>query len=161
MPTEVYRKLYETLRKRGGWYGARDIPEFYALAEALFTPEEAEVQCAMPRTPATAEMLAKEMNRTEAEVQPVLEAMADKGCCGSADVGGARWYVGNMLMLLSEMPFTGGGETEWHRRLAKRVHEYREAINESEGPPKVNFPGNRMIPIEATIQAGNKVQSYE
>ena len=33
---EMYRKLFESLRQRGGLYAARDIPEFYALAEALF-----------------------------------------------------------------------------------------------------------------------------
>jgi Pyruvate/2-oxoacid:ferredoxin oxidoreductase delta subunit len=160
LSTEIYRKLYETLRRRGGVYGARDISEFYALAETLFTPEEAEVQCAMPRTPATAEMIAKEINRSEAEVIRILEDMANKGCCGSADVGGTRWYLANPLVLLTETPFSSGAKTEWHRRLAKRVHEYRRAIDELEDPPKVKFPTTRMIPIETSIQAGSKVRTY-
>jgi Na+-translocating ferredoxin:NAD+ oxidoreductase subunit B len=161
MSNEIYQKLYETLRKRGGWYGARDIPEFYALAEALFTPEEAEVQCSMPRTPSTAEMIANEMNHKEDEVSRILEAMTNKGCCISANIEGTQWYMPLQLLLLSELPFESGARTEWHRRLAKNVFDYRKTINESEGPPKLDFPVNRTIPIETTIQVNNQVNSYK
>ena len=115
----------------------------------------------MPPTPFTAEMIAKEMNRSEAEISRILEAMANKGCCGSAEAGGKRWYLAHLLNLLSEVPFISGSKSEWHRRLAKRVHEYRSAIDDSEGPPKINFPVMRMIPIELTIQADSKVRNYE
>jgi hypothetical protein len=63
MPTDAYKKLCETLRRRDSRHGARDIPEFYALAEELFAPEEAEVQSALPRAPATTEMVAVQMGR--------------------------------------------------------------------------------------------------
>jgi hypothetical protein len=46
-----------------------DIPEFYAMAEELFTPEEAEVNNAMPRGPFTAKDLARKMGREEAELE--------------------------------------------------------------------------------------------
>ena len=38
MTNEVYRKLCETLARRGGLYPGMEIPEFYALAEELFKP---------------------------------------------------------------------------------------------------------------------------
>ena len=49
MTTEIYQKLCQTLAKRRGRYPGVDIPEFYSLMEELFTPEEAEVYCAIPR----------------------------------------------------------------------------------------------------------------
>jgi len=59
------------------------------------------------------------------------------------------------------VPFISGSKSKWHRRLAKRVHEYRSAIDGSEGPPKINFPVMRMIPIEVTVQADSRVRNYE
>ena len=38
---EVYKQLLEVMKKRRGGYSGMDIPEFYALVEELFTPEEA------------------------------------------------------------------------------------------------------------------------
>ncbi|MEE9152063.1 MAG: hypothetical protein V3U20_09565, partial [Thermoplasmata archaeon] len=60
MSQEVYRQLLEVMKKRGGGYPGMDIPEFYELVEELFTPEEAEVNNAMPRGPFTAKDMAKQ-----------------------------------------------------------------------------------------------------
>jgi len=46
-----------------------EIPEFYAMVEELFTPQEAEVNNAMPRKPFSAAELAGEMNRDESEIK--------------------------------------------------------------------------------------------
>ena len=51
MSQGIYKDLLEVMKKRGGGYAGMDIPEFYAMAEVLFTPEEAEVNNAMPRGP--------------------------------------------------------------------------------------------------------------
>ena len=37
MSKEVYKKLLEVMKNRGGSYSGMDIPEFYEMAEALFT----------------------------------------------------------------------------------------------------------------------------
>jgi len=58
MAKEVYHKLLEVMQKRGGGFAGMDIPEFYEMAEALFTPEEAGINNAMPRGPFTAQSLA-------------------------------------------------------------------------------------------------------
>jgi hypothetical protein len=55
-----------------------DIPEFYETVEEMFTPEEAEVNNAFPREPITAKDLAVWMNRDEAEIEKILESMANK-----------------------------------------------------------------------------------
>ena len=43
MAATVYRQMLEVMTKRGGPYAGIDIPEFYALLEALFTPQQAEI----------------------------------------------------------------------------------------------------------------------
>ena len=67
---EVYRQLPTVMKKRGGGYSGMDIPEFYAMAKELFTPEEAEVNNAMPRGPFKDKDLALgEMGREEVQME--------------------------------------------------------------------------------------------
>ena len=56
------------MKNRRGPYTGIDIPEFYPLVQALFTPEEAEVNNAMPRKPSTANDIAKEMGKPENDI---------------------------------------------------------------------------------------------
>ena len=64
-----------------------EIPGFYALVEALFTPEEAEVYLAIPRGYHPASAIAAEMGKPEEDVALILEAMADKGLCSAGKMG--------------------------------------------------------------------------
>ncbi|OGP84685.1 MAG: hypothetical protein A2V87_08795 [Deltaproteobacteria bacterium RBG_16_58_17] len=43
MAENLYHALCETLAKRRGRYPGKDIPEFYALVEELFTSEELDI----------------------------------------------------------------------------------------------------------------------
>ena len=54
MESQVYKDMLDVMTKRGGPYAGMDIPEFYALVQELFTPEEAELNNALPRNPVTA-----------------------------------------------------------------------------------------------------------
>lgn len=72
MSQEIYRDLLEVMQKRGGSYAGMDIPEFYAMAEVMFTPEEAQVNNAMPRGPFTAVSLAGEMDREASVIETIL-----------------------------------------------------------------------------------------
>ena len=81
MTQNVYKEMLEVMTKRGGPFTGVDIPEFYTLMEALFTPEEAGVNNVLARKPATAEEIAGRINRDEKEVAEILETMADKGLC--------------------------------------------------------------------------------
>ena len=49
MAQKVYQQLMEVMKNRRGAYAGMDIPEFYELVEALFTPDEAEVNNALPQ----------------------------------------------------------------------------------------------------------------
>ena len=68
MIQNVYKDLLEVMRNRGGPYSGLDIPEFYALVEDLFTPEEAAMNNVLARKPAAAEDIAGRMNRDKNEV---------------------------------------------------------------------------------------------
>jgi len=92
MSKEVYKELLAVMKKRGGGYSGMDIPEFYELVEELFTPEEAEVNNAMPRRPFTAKVMAEEMGRDAAEIKEILEAMANKGICIAVNMDGTQFY---------------------------------------------------------------------
>ena len=93
MSQDVYRQLLEVMKKRGGRWSGMDIPEFYRMVEELFTPEEAEVNNALPKGPTTAKDLAVLMGRDEAEIEKILESMANKGLLYLTDTGG-RWGTG-------------------------------------------------------------------
>jgi len=86
---ECYRKLCQAMAQRGGRYPGMDIPEFYPLVQELFSPEEAAIAAVMAPKPVPASAIAKEMNREEKEVEPLLERMADKGLCSSFAQGGS------------------------------------------------------------------------
>ena len=77
MSRQVYKELLEVMKKRGGAYAGMDLPEFYDMVEEMFTPEEAEINNAMPKVPFTARDLAEEMGRDEGEMGEILEAMAN------------------------------------------------------------------------------------
>ncbi len=68
MAQKVYHDLCAILAKRGGTYPGKDIPEFYALVEELFTPEEGAVYNAIPKGFHPAEAIAKEMRKEECNI---------------------------------------------------------------------------------------------
>ena len=73
MSRQVYQELLSVMQSRRGAYAGMDIPEFYALVEELFTPEEAVVNNALPRKPETASQIADRMNRDEKEMKDLLK----------------------------------------------------------------------------------------
>ena len=52
MAQKVFQELLEVMKSRGGPYAGLDVPEFFALVEELFDPEEAEINNALSRKPA-------------------------------------------------------------------------------------------------------------
>jgi len=82
MSQEVYKELLEVMKKRGGGYAGMDIPEFFEMVEEMFTPEEAEVNNAMPRGPFTAKDMAEQMGRDAFGVKRgALAARSDQVLC--------------------------------------------------------------------------------
>lgn len=158
---DVYRKLCETLAKRGGKLAARDIPEFYELARELFTEEEAAVTNAMPRGFNPASVIAAEMGKSEEEVTPILEAMANKGLCIAVQSKGVCVYRGFPIMPgLLEYQFYRGTKTEKDRKLARLFRAYEEALRAVQDPYQVRFPEQRVLPVNQVINAQTGVHTY-
>ncbi|GAI51869.1 unnamed protein product, partial [marine sediment metagenome] len=129
MGEEVYKKLCKTMARRGGRYPGMDIPEFYELVHELFTPEEAAVSNAMPRGFNPAGAIAKEMGKSEEEVAPILETMADKGLCSANKAGKTTVYGGPPFVAgIFEYQFMRGTKTERDGKIARLIHAYKEAV---------------------------------
>jgi Pyruvate/2-oxoacid:ferredoxin oxidoreductase delta subunit len=161
MSEKVYHDLCEVLAKRRGMYPGKDIPEFYALVEELFTPEEAAVYNAIPKGFSPAETIAGSIGKPGEEVKPILEAMADKGLCTSGSMGGVTYYSAPAFVPgIFEFQFMRGTRTERDRKLARLIHAYKAALDAGKSPAKVTYPTNRVIPVDRKIQAENKVHTY-
>lgn len=160
MIQNVYKDLLEVMRKRGGPYTGLDIPEFYALVEEIFTPEEAEMNNVLLRKPARAEDIAGRISRDEKEVTGILERMADKGLCVVFQGPGAPLYQGIPFMPgIFEFQFMSGGETEHDKRIAELIHAYKKAYESAKGIEKISYPVTRVIPVVRTIKAGNVIHN--
>lgn len=162
MSAEVYKQMLEVMMKRGGLYAGVDIPEFFALVEFLFTPEEAEVNNALPRQPTGASDLAKQMGRNVGEVKPLLEQMANKGLCSTYWDGKERYYFGVPFMPgIFEYQFLPGRVTDRDRTIAELIHSYKEACKAAGGEQQTTFPTTRVITVDRTIRAGNVIHTYD
>ncbi len=161
MTETVYQRLCRHMAARGGRFPAMDIPEFYALAEELFTPEEAEVYMAIPKGYNPAETIAENMGRSTEEIAPVLEKMADKGVATAGRMGDQTYYGAPIFVPgIFEFQFMRGTNTERDRKLARLIHEYKHAVDEKKGPPEEKFPTMRVIPVDTYVENSNKVHTY-
>jgi len=161
MVDPIYKKLCDTMARRGGYYPGMDIPEFYDVVQELFTLEEAAVASVMTPKPATSSAIAAEMGKHEKELFPILEAMAHKGLCSSFVSGEQRFYAGSPFVPgIFEFQFMRGTKSDRDRRLARLIHAYKAAVDKTRGPQKITFPANRVIPVGKTIPVGSQVHTY-
>jgi len=138
---ECYKKLCQALARRGGRYPGMDIPEFYTVVQELFKPEEAAMAAAMPMKPAPASAIAKELGKDGGETERLLEAMADKGLCSSFSRDGVHYYLGIPFVPgIFEFQFMRGTKTDKDRRLARLIHNYKEAVDRTGVPKRSLFP---------------------
>lgn len=162
MTQKVYREMLDVMAGRGGLYAGMDIPEFYELMEALFTPEEAEVNNAMPPEPVTSIDLAEQMGRKEEEIEAILEGMADNGLSRTFQEEGVRYFMCEPLYpSIIEFQFIPGKTTERDKKVARLLHNYMKACNDATGPIKLPYPRNRVISVDRTITAGNTIHTYD
>ena len=162
MTQKVYRDLLEVMKIRGGPYAGLDIPEFFTLVEEIFDPEEAEINNALPRKPASIDEIAAKTGRSPEEVSGILERMAGRGLCGVSKTSGGVLYRGLPFMPgIFEFIFIGGGETERETIAARLIHTYKKAYSEAKGVEKISYPLTRIIPVDRTIKAGNTIHTYD
>jgi NAD-dependent dihydropyrimidine dehydrogenase PreA subunit len=162
MASQVYRDMLDVMIKRGGSYAGMDIPEFYALVQELFTPEEAELNNALPRNPVTAVGIAKEKGKSEAEVTALLEGMANKGLCVAFRAEGKTYYQAAPFMPgIFEHQFIGGRATDREKKIAGLLYAYKKAYNAVRGEQRISFPVTRVISVDRKIFVKNAVHTYD
>jgi Pyruvate/2-oxoacid:ferredoxin oxidoreductase delta subunit len=162
MSQDVYRELLEVMKKRGGPYAGKDIPEFFAMVEELFTPEEAEVNNAMPKGPLTAESMSEIMNRGKEELDKTLEAMANKGLCVALKMDGPQFYMSAPFMPgILEFQFMPGTITERDKKLARLIHDYERAFDALAPARETMFPTTRVITVDRTVDSENTVRTHD
>jgi ferredoxin len=161
MAKAVYHRLCDVLAKRGGQYPGKDIPEFYSLVEELFTEAEAEVYVAIPKGFHTAAAVAQQMGKDASAVSTLLEQMADKGLCTAGRMGTETYYSAPTFVPgIFEFQFMRGTRTDRDRALARRIHDYKAAVDAGRERPAFTYPTTRVIPVERTIAAGNTIHTY-
>ncbi|MBI9085996.1 MAG: 4Fe-4S binding protein [Desulfobacterales bacterium] len=161
MAEAVYQQLCNVLAKRGGLYPGRDIPEFFALVEELFTPEEAEIYVAIPRGFHPAADIARNAGKDGDSAAAILETMADKGLCNAGKMGGVSYYSAPMFVPgIFEYQFMRGTRTDRDRTLARLIHDYKRALDAGRETPRETYPLTRVIPVDRTVAAGNTVHTY-
>lgn len=162
MTADIYRQLCETMKSRGGLFPGMDIPEFYEMARALFSPEEAALNVALPRGVHPPEEIAARTGRDVAATASLLEAMADKGLCFSIKKGDTTGYAGVPFVPgIFEYQFMRGTHSERDRKLAALIHRYKTAVEALRKPLQERFPVMRVIPVHHVIRAENRIHTYD
>jgi len=166
MDESLLKELCNNLNVRGGSLPALPIPEMFNLLEELFSEEEASVACKMPPTAVSLHDLATALSKTEEDIYPLLESMADKGIVVTRKKDDVVLYKLMPIMPgIFEFQFMRGGDTEQDRRLARLLRSYVD-VAEAEARKLMPIPENvtpfmRVIPIQKTIEAGQKVYTFE
>ncbi len=164
MSEAIYRELLTVMQKRGGSYSGMDIPEFYAMVEELFTPEQASVNNALPAKPATAKEIADLIGRDGTEIENILEGMANGGLCTANRRDGTVYYGGAIFMPgILEYLFMRGTETDRDKKLARLIVDYKKACDaiQPKSERKETFAGMRVITVDKTIDEESTVHTYD
>lgn len=164
MSEAVYRELLTVMQKRGGSYAGMDIPEFFAMVEELFTPEQAAVNNALPTRPTTAVKVAELMGTDATEIESILESMANSGLCAANRRDDKMYYVAVPFMIgIMEFQFMRGTATERDKKIAHVMDAYKKAYNAIQPPSeqKMTFPGIRVIPVDRMIEDKSTVHTYD
>lgn len=130
MNKKVYRRLADALNERRQHLPSVPCDEFYALAEELFNPEQAEIACSMPLEPVTAEELAVRMSGSDvSDLREKLEEMAVRGLILVREKDNKKYYELLCLMPGSiELQFLAGQADERAKRLYLLARKYMKAV---------------------------------
>ncbi len=170
MNEEIYERLAETIQKKGGAAPAIKCKEFYALLNALFLPEEAELTAKMPMGAVTLTELVEKTGSDTKETERILEQMADKGIVFCRDTEGTRFYsLMPLVPGIFEIQFTKGEFNDHNKKLAKLFDDYFKVIDEQVMKPLVEsgskikiHPFSRVIAVEQEISSPDiEIHTYD
>lgn len=166
MEETLLAELCNKINSLGGVIPAMPIPELVELIEELFTPEEVEVASKLPGGTLPVEVLAEKMSMDKEKLHSILESMADKGTVLAREKDGELIY--RLLPIMPgmfEFQFMRGTDTDRDRRLARLFKVYIDIatplVTKAVTAVKGLTPFSRIIPVEKTITAGQKVYTFD
>lgn len=162
----AYEKLIGALNARGTSMPAIKCPEFYALAEEIFTHQEAVIACAMPLGFSALENIAENLKVTDLEkLDRQLETMGDKGLVVLKSENGKKLY--QLLPLVPgviEFQLMRGTVDDRSKRMAHLLKNYTKAVSnafKSAEPPVLEKSAPaRTIPINGIVSSLAVILSY-
>jgi len=166
MSHEIYDELARALNARSTMLLSIPCDEFYAFAEALFTPEQAQLACSMPMEPVSAQDLAKKTGEDAKKVERTLEEMTDRGLIKSCEEDGKKTYQFLPLVPgLIELQFMKGEVSEHSKRLTVLLRTYMKAAKEiaMKSPPPAAISAStviRTIPVNRPMRHLPTIMPY-
>lgn len=153
--TDVYKRLAKKLDELPNGYPATESGVELKILEHIFTPEEAEMALKMRPMPETLETVAERLGKPVAEMEAILDNMAEKGQVGSFKMFGQQMY---MLF-----PFVIG----IYEFQLNRMDEELSRLFEEYAPHLVGTVGGfepavtRVVPVSTQIDADLQVHRHE
>jgi len=166
MAHEIYDELAKELNSRSTMLLSIPCDEFYAFAEALFTPEQAQLACSMPIEPVSATGLAKEIGEEAGKVEKQLEDMTDRGLIKASEEDGKKTYQFLPLVPgIIELQFMQGEVSQRSKQLTVLLRNYMKAAKEialkSPPPAATSAATARTIPINQPVRHLTTIMPYD
>lgn len=170
MNDDVYVKLCERLNQNA--VKRPPLPSVINFLREIFTEEQAAMAAQLPLGAHTLKSLAKQLNRNEAALENMLEAMADEGImfAAKAATGEMEYSLPPFAPGILELQYLKGEETE----KAKKRHALVSKMNEELGPmaeklyqdveeanKRIGNPGLRTLAVEEELPGNAAVATWE
>jgi Na+-translocating ferredoxin:NAD+ oxidoreductase subunit B len=166
MADVIYDKLAAALNARNTAVPSLLCKEYYDLVEFLFTPEEAEIFCAMPIEHAMLEEIADNMSTKDlTTLASQLEKMGDKGLVHIRETSGMKKYEALPFVPgIFEFQLWKGAVDERSKKWAFLLRDYSKAIPRelmSTSAPKIEkaAPG-RKVQVDKEVTHLTSVVPY-
>jgi Na+-translocating ferredoxin:NAD+ oxidoreductase subunit B len=165
MRNELYDQLADAIKRKGGGIPAVKCEEFRAVADELFTQEEAELAIMMPDMLVTADMLAAKNELNAQKVAELLDKMTRKGLLFAINRQGTNLYT-----LLAFVPgifenqFNTGPVDARAKKLARIFDNYLTAITKmAVSTPGIfsSVPFARVIAVNKDIPGNIRINTYD
>lgn len=159
MNDKTYQKLIEWLNQ--AWFGLPDSKHLMDTIKAVYTAEEAELLIGFPYKGAYLEEIADLKRRSEKELLPKLDAMAQKGLVWKNFKNGRpRFSINDAFFVFMRSFF-------WPEKKSKAAQDSAHHINQyfhdgfMDQFSHAEYKGLRTIPIHKTIADSRAVIPYE
>ncbi len=170
MNEDIYVKLCERLNKNV--VKRPPIVSVLNLLRELFTEEQAKLAAEMPLGAHTLKRLAEQLNRDEAQLENMLETMADEGIMFVAkrENNEKEYSVPPFAPGIFELQYLKGEETEKARKrfhLIAETHKELSAMADDlfkdveAANKKMGSPGLRTLAVEEELPSNTEIATWE